>query len=62
MTKKSDLQIELKVFLQSTMIRNTWIEDERIKVYLRKSKRYYGDVLVDCIDLATFKVAPKYRR
>lgn len=38
-------------FLQSTL-QSQWISEDGLEIYVRKSKRYIGDRLVQCFDIA----------
>lgn len=43
---------KLEDFINST-IRNEWIFSPGIRMYVRKSKRYYNGKFIDCLDLAS---------
>ena len=55
------LEYELNTFLNSTQ-RNLWIGDDRVAVYVRKSKRYVLEVCHPVLDLASIEVNVEYRR
>ena len=40
----------------SSKLRNAWIEERNIKVYVRKSIRLFGKEMYQCLDLATAEV------
>ena len=37
-------------------IKNKWIGNDEIKIYIRKSKRYINEKMIDCFDIATIEV------
>ncbi|MFB2970403.1 hypothetical protein ACE1CD_15630 [Aerosakkonema sp. BLCC-F183] len=52
---------QLKDFLDSS-VRNQWLTDEFMQVYLRKSHRYYAGNLIQVLDIATIEVYPDFQR
>ncbi len=53
---EADIFIQLEQFMQSPL-RNKWLEDDNIKVYVRKSQRNIGqNKLYSFLDLASFEV------
>jgi len=41
--------------------RNIWLEDKKMAVYVRKSKRYLDNVLMNCVDIGSVNIEEKYR-
>lgn len=48
-------------FIDSPKIRNTWIYERDIKVYVRRSTRYIDGNSVLCLDIASVEVLEKRR-
>lgn len=55
------LKDELNYFLNSTH-RNLWIGNDRVAVYVRKSKRYVLGACHPVLDLSSVEVNEEYRR
>lgn len=55
------LEDELNYFLSSSQ-RNLWIGNDRVAVYVRKSKRYVLGTCHSMLDLASIEVNRKYKR
>lgn len=36
--------------------RNEWLDDGKVKIYIRKSKRFINSTVVDVLDLATIEI------
>jgi GNAT superfamily N-acetyltransferase len=53
--------MNLTDFLQMNNLRNTWIEEHSIKVYVRKSIRYINDAPFRFLDLASVEVEEDHR-
>jgi hypothetical protein len=52
---------QINDFLNSS-VRNQWVTDEFMQVYLRKSHRYYAGNLIQFLDIATIVVYPYFQR
>lgn len=50
-----DILNQIYDFLLSP-VKNTWIENDEIKIYVRKSKRYFKGKVFDFFDFATIEV------
>lgn len=50
-----DILNKIDDFLLSP-VKNTWIENDEIKIYVRKSKRYFKSQVFDFFDFATIDV------
>lgn len=44
----------LNLFMKGKL-RNEWIIVDGFKMYVRKSKRYYNNQFIDCLDIATMQ-------
>jgi len=49
-----DILLQIDDFLKSSQ-RSLWISNDAIKIYIRKSKRYYKGQLLDFFDFATIE-------
>lgn len=58
--KMKPIAASLKSFLESPL-RNEWIGDDTIKVYVRKSRRNIEGQMIDCLDIATVEVEEEER-
>lgn len=56
----SDIFNQIDAFLKSN-IKNTWIENDSMKVYIRKSKRYVNNEILDFFDIASVEVNEEYQ-
>ena len=48
-------------FLSNTKLRNTWIREPHISVYVRRSIRFIGDKSIPCLDIGSVTVDEKFQ-
>jgi hypothetical protein len=53
--------MNLDIFLERTDLRNTWIAEKYIKIYVRRSTRFIDNKPVPCLDIGSVEVDEKYR-
>lgn len=53
--------MNLKQFITQTYIRNAWIEEDYVKIYVRKSIRNINGKLFHFLDLASIEVEEEYQ-
>ena len=53
--------MKLNEFSKDLNIRNKWIYERKINVYIRRSSRIIGTLYLPCLDLATVEVDENYR-
>lgn len=54
--------MNLNSFLLNLHLRNAWIQEPHMKIYVRRSKRSLDVHLIEsCLDLASVEVSEKYR-
>jgi GNAT superfamily N-acetyltransferase len=53
--------MKLHEFSKDLNIRNKWVYERKINVYIRRSSRIIGTLRLPCLDLATVEVDENYR-
>ena len=55
--------MNLKQFLSNDSLRNAWLDEPNMKVYVRRSIRYLADIpnLSPCLDIASIEVDEDHR-
>ena len=48
-------------FIQSDKVKNTWIHERDISIYVRRSQRFIDDKATLCLDLASVEVVEGHR-
>lgn len=56
----SDIFNQIDIFLKSD-IRNIWVQNDSMKIYIRKSKRYVNNEIFDFFDIASVEVNEEYQ-
>ena len=59
MKKKS--WINFDIFVNSDHIRNTWIYERDISIYVRRSQRFIDGKVIPCLDIGSVEVIEKHR-
>jgi GNAT superfamily N-acetyltransferase len=50
-------KMNFDAFIKATHLRNAWIYEQDIAIYVRRSMRFINDTTVLCLDLASVEVA-----
>jgi hypothetical protein len=53
--------MNLDGFLSNESIRNAWVSERSIRIYIRRSMRYVGEQMVPCLDVGSVEVMEKDR-
>lgn len=54
-------QMNFDMFIRSEKVRNTWIYERNIAIYVRRSRRFITGKVTLCLDLASVEVTEKHR-
>ena len=54
-------QMNFDMFIRSEKVRNTWIYERNIAIYVRRSRRFIAGKVTLCLDLASVEVVEKSR-
>jgi hypothetical protein len=55
------MKMDLELFLSNTQLRNSWIFEKHIQVYVRRSSRIYEDRLYNFLDIGSVEVIEEQR-
>lgn len=54
-------RMNFDIFIQSDNVRNAWIHERDISIYIRRSVRFIDNEAIPCLDIGSVEVVEKHR-